>query len=137
MYVYLIHLDEPIGEVSPDWVRELYGLPKTDREGYSAHAQHYVGSSPYLARRLQQHRHSKGAALLRHANKLGVAWHVSRVWIFDREIDGTEFERWVKYQKRGPDFCPACRANYRRIRKPGLFGIHEDLVEVEDAEIPF
>ena len=58
--VYLIHLEQPVGR-----------------------SQHYVGSSTNLALRLKHHSYKRkcgGSALLREANKRGIAWRLAKVW---------------------------------------------------------
>jgi predicted GIY-YIG superfamily endonuclease len=81
--VYLIHLFEPV-----------------------AHAQHYIGSTINLERRLRQHgykRKNGGSPLLKEANKRGVFWCVAETWKASRD-----FERYLKKQKNARRYCPLC-----------------------------
>ena len=67
-------------------------------------AQHYLGWSVHIARRLRQHLTGGGARLVRQALRAGIGVELVRVWI---TADRTQ-ERVLK--RRGPKSqCPKCR----------------------------
>ncbi len=82
-FVYLIHLEKKI-----------------------AHAQHYIGSTTNLEKRLKCHRYKRkcgGSPLLKEANKRKIAWRLAKVWRVSRE-----FEFILKRQKHTARYCPTC-----------------------------
>lgn len=81
--VYLIHLDSKI-----------------------AHAQHYIGWSQKLKKRVWHHRNGSGALFLAEAARRGIAFDVVRKWA---KAD-KNFERKLKNRKKAPELCPVCRA---------------------------
>ena len=91
-YVYLIHFDQPIGNL-------------TKRKGT---ASHYIGSSMCLDFRLACHLAGTGAAILRHCNDIGVGWRLERLWQFEDEEQARLFEARLKRVGHGPRYCPRC-----------------------------
>lgn len=81
MAVYLIHFDQPL-----------------------QHARHYVGFANDVDGRLWNHRHNKGANILKVLNRLGIKYDIVRVW---DDADRT-FERHLKNCKHTPRYCPVC-----------------------------
>jgi predicted GIY-YIG superfamily endonuclease len=67
------------------------------------HAQHYLGFTVNLPRRLAQHRNGTGAKLLRAVNRRGIAWDVVRIW-----PGGPALERALKSLKKSRELCPVC-----------------------------
>jgi predicted GIY-YIG superfamily endonuclease len=67
------------------------------------HAQHYLGFTVNLPRRLAQHRNGTGAKLLRAVNRRGIAWDVVRIW-----LGGPALERALKSLKKSRELCPVC-----------------------------
>lgn len=103
--VYEIHLERPIGQQQSDESRELHHLPPRKRTYSEPHAQHYIGGTENLERRLAEHRSGEGAALLRQANEQGIPWQVVRTWECE---DGWEYEKRLKDQKNAARLCPVC-----------------------------
>ena len=85
--VYEIHFDEPIGD--PD-------NPK-------GQAQHYIGHTEDLYRRLREHRGGRTAAIMRAVNEAGIGWRVVRTWPGTRDT-----ERAIKDLRSGRRLCPEC-----------------------------
>lgn len=67
------------------------------------HAQHYLGWTPDLTARLQQHRKGQGARLLQVVAAAGIAFDVVRTW-----TGGRKLERKLKNQKHARRLCPLC-----------------------------
>jgi predicted GIY-YIG superfamily endonuclease len=67
------------------------------------HAQHYIGYTANLPRRIEQHRNGTGAKLLRAITRRGIPWEVVRTW-----PGGPAFERALKNRKKSRDLCPVC-----------------------------
>jgi hypothetical protein len=85
--VYEIHFDEPIG----------------DPENPKGQAQHYIGHTEDLYRRLREHRGGQTAAIMRAVNEAGIGWHVARTWPGTRDT-----ERAIKDLHSGRRLCPEC-----------------------------
>ena len=85
---YLIHFDVPVGK---------------------SKAQHYLGFATDLRRRIAQHRASKGSAITARANKLGISWHVVRVWR-DADLDAEQALKAMLPK----NLCPYCNVRVRR-----------------------
>jgi predicted GIY-YIG superfamily endonuclease len=70
------------------------------------HAQHYLGFTTNLGRRLDDHilGAGRGARLVEVYNQAGIHWRVVRVWPKGTRTD----ERRLKNQKHGPRLCPVC-----------------------------
>ena len=90
MTVYLIHFDQPIG----------------DLENPRGQAQHYLGFTEDLEARLQAHTTGNGSAIMAAVAKAGVGWELARTWDGDRRL-----ERQLKNQHNSPRLCPICRGD--------------------------
>jgi len=88
MTVYLLHFEEPIGDLSN---------PR-------GQARHYLGFTNDLEQRLQAHRAGNGSAIMAAVAKVGVGWCLARTWAGDRNL-----ERRLKNQHNGPRLCPLCQ----------------------------
>jgi putative endonuclease len=86
---YLLHFDEPIGDV-------------TNPVGY---AQHYTGSTPDLERRLAEHRTRSDVKLMKAVRRAGITWTLARTW-----PGGRARERQIKKQGGARRHCPVCKA---------------------------
>lgn len=87
MTVYLLHFSKPIGN------------PNNPR----GQAQHYLGYTKDLERRLAEHRKGNGARLVEVFLENGVSFEVVRIWPGDRSI-----ERKLKDLHNTPRLCPIC-----------------------------
>ncbi len=128
-FLYLYHLEQPLGRPQTPEQRELHGLPP--REGdYEPHAGHYFGFTEDLARRDQEHQTGgrKAAALLRAAKRRGISYRILRAW---RATD--EVETRVKSWKKTPCLCPECSLAPKNI--PGAVELTP--AEIREALIPF
>lgn len=85
--VYEIHFDQPIG----------------DPENPKGAAQHYIGHTEDLDRRLAEHRSGHTAAIMRAVNEAGIGWHLVRTWPGTRDT-----ERQIKLLRSGRRLCPEC-----------------------------
>lgn len=89
--IYLIHFDDKIG-------------PKDNSRSM---AQHYLGWSSDLDKRLDRHRLGQGSSIMRFVEQSGVPWKVTKVW------EGTrDDERALKNQKNIKRYCPMCSGTY-------------------------
>jgi len=88
--VYLIHFDKPFG-----------------------HAQHYIGYTDNLKRRMHDHElGTRGAKLLKAVREAGINFRVVRTW-----PDGDRtFERKLHNWKKSSCLCPVCRAEKLRVK---------------------
>ncbi len=68
-------------------------------------AQHYLGWSVHIARRLRQHLKGDGARLVRQALRAGINVELVRVWT---AADRTQ-ERALKKSRTPKSYCPKCR----------------------------
>jgi hypothetical protein len=96
--VYLLHFERPI---SPTHT-----------------AQHYLGWTNDLARRLHDHREGRGARLTQVALERGISWRLAAIWPGDRG-----YERLLKSRKCAPRFCPICQ----RLQRTDPLGVHCDI----------
>lgn len=80
--VYLIHFHSPL-----------------------AHAQHYLGYTTNLKKRIAQHRKGSGARLMEVLQEQGIEWSLVRVWSAGTRRD----ERRMKNCHGSRVFCPVCR----------------------------
>jgi predicted GIY-YIG superfamily endonuclease len=88
--VYLIHFDKPFG-----------------------HAQHYIGYTDNLKRRMHDHElGTRGAKLLKAVREAGINFAVVRTW---PEGDRT-FERKLHNYKKSSCLCPVCQEEKLRIK---------------------
>jgi predicted GIY-YIG superfamily endonuclease len=86
MAVYLLHFVRPV------------------RDGHPA--QHYLGYTSSLERRILEHASGHGAAITRAAHKRGIKFELARVWAGgDKEL-----ERDIRCQHNNPRYCPICNA---------------------------
>lgn len=81
MAVYLIHFNEKLH-----------------------HAQHYIGYTKDVKKRIEKHRNGNGAALLRYLNKVGILYKIVKIW----KEAGPEIEQYLKRQKNTKRYCPIC-----------------------------
>jgi predicted GIY-YIG superfamily endonuclease len=110
--VYLIHLDQPLGQPQPDEARRERGLPDRKRE-YRPHAQHYIGTADDLTARINEHRSGQGARFLSVANSAGIDWRVVRTW-----KGGRQLERKLKRRHDAPRLCPVCNPqDWKKLAK--------------------
>jgi hypothetical protein len=86
--VYLLHFLEPIGN------------PTNPR----AMAQHYIGWTPALAKRITKQTAGNGAAIMRAVKAQGIGFVVAATWPGSRQL-----ERQLKNRKHASRFCPVCR----------------------------
>jgi hypothetical protein len=109
--IYLIHLDGGLR------VRE-------GRDG-PVLATHYLGWTPELARRVEEHGRGRGSAFMAEVARRGIAWKVVRCWSGSRRD-----ERRIKRQRNAPEFCPCCERagrNHRPLRQAsGLSETYRD-----------
>ncbi len=69
------------------------------------HAQHYIGFTDNMERRLHEHElTSRGAKLLQVASAAGIKFTIARTWDGDRKL-----ERKLKNRKKSSSLCPICR----------------------------
>lgn len=85
--VYLIHFDEPIGDVTNP----------------VAMARHYTGSTPDLARRMGEHQRGSDAKIMQAVRRAGIGWVLARTW-----EGGRDRERQLK-QHGAARRCPVCK----------------------------
>ena len=82
MWIYLIHFDRP-----------------------HFHAQHYLGATTDIQRRIHAHAYGHGSRLMSAINEEGIGWQLAKLWTTNDCWTG---ERLAKAQKHGPWFCPIC-----------------------------
>lgn len=84
--------------------------------------QHYIGWTPDLEHRLDQHDHGNGARLTAVAAERGIGFELARTWqphpgpcVMTRNGNGwahckrcRDLERRLKAQHNGPRLCPIC-----------------------------
>lgn len=69
------------------------------------HCRHYIGFTELtIEQRLERHKGSRGARLLRAVMQAGINFNIVRTW----ENKTIEFERKLKNQKNSKKFCPIC-----------------------------
>lgn len=91
--VYLIHFERPIGNM--DNPRGM--------------AQHYLGFSRSLKKRLADHRCGHRTRIMIAVNQAGIPWVVARTW-----PNGTrELEKHLKARHNARKLCPICLAEER------------------------
>lgn len=84
MTVYLIHFDQPLH-----------------------HAQHYIGKTKLLKKRIKHHKSGNGARILQVCNERGIQYDVVRIWEETKEA-ASNLERRLKNMKHAKEFCPIC-----------------------------
>ncbi len=70
------------------------------------HAQHYLGWSPRLMRRLLAHLTGRGSPLVAAVVASGITVQLARTWSGDRAV-----ERALKRRKHHRVYCPLCTAS--------------------------
>ena len=86
MAVYLLHFDEPIGQMS-----------------------HYIGWTNNVVKRAATHRKGKGSRLTKILFQKGIGFRVARIW-----VEGNRsLERGLKDHHRSKDLCPICNLKMR------------------------
>jgi hypothetical protein len=86
--VYLLHYSAPIGDTSKP----------------TGYAQHYTGSTPDLARRMDRHRAGSDAKITRAFRAAGAEFTLARTW-----VGGRKRERQIKSQGGARRYCPVCK----------------------------
>jgi hypothetical protein len=86
--VYLLHFDQPIGNL----------------DNPRGQAQHYLGHADRLDRRALEHLTGRGAKITQALFARGIGFQIARIWPGDRA-----YERKLKRRKMGPRLCPICR----------------------------
>jgi hypothetical protein len=86
--VYLIHFDQPLGDLSN---------PR-------GQARHYLGYTDDLQARLEAHRRGNGSAIMAAVTRAGITWQLARTWDGDRGL-----ERQLKARHNSPQLCPICQ----------------------------
>ncbi|HVX32145.1 MAG TPA: hypothetical protein VHA80_03310 [Solirubrobacterales bacterium] len=119
--IYLIHLDG--------------GLRVRDGRDGPVLATHYLGWTPELARRIEEHARGRGSAFMAEVVRRGITWRVARYWSGTRRD-----ERRIKRQRNAPEFCPCCERagrNHRRLRRAvGLVETYRDAVPGSASTAP-
>lgn len=70
-----------------------------------SHAQHYVGWTSNLTRRINAHRKSQGSKLVAAVNAAGIDWIVARTWPNTTRHD----ERKLHNLHGAAPICPVCK----------------------------
>lgn len=83
MTVYLLHFQRPISQAHT--------------------AQHYLGYTDDLQRRIEEHRAGRGSRLCEVAKERAIPFVVVRIW-----PGGRTEERQLKRRKNAPKLCPLC-----------------------------
>lgn len=91
MVCYLIHFERPIG--NPD--------------NPHGQAQHYIGCTENLKKRIDQHRFGRSASIVRAFYAAGIKFKVARTW-----EGGRDLERKLKNRKNAKKLCPICRGTH-------------------------
>lgn len=107
MLVYLIHFEKKI-----------------------SHAQHYVGATYNLRKRLQQHARGEGAKILRAAREKKIKWRVARVW-----TAGYDVESKLKKIKNTPKYCPICNVRPSELRGLDCYPLNLIATQLESYKI--
>ncbi len=91
------------------------------------HAQHYLGFTEDLDRRLQQHRSGRGSPLVAAAINAGTHFELAATWTGDRR----EERRLHRYKNSGARLCPICRAErQRRVSSVPAYSADKLVLEV-------
>ena len=77
------------------------------------HAQHYLGLSNDVSRRMEEHRSGQGSPLMKAVTKAEIPWDVVRTW---KDADRM-LERRLKNQKNAWRFCPICNPKHYQNRE--------------------
>ncbi len=73
------------------------------------HAQHYIGLSNNVERRLEEHRSGQGNALMKAVTEAEIPWDVVRTW---PDADRM-FEVQIKSRHNSRKLCPVCNPKFR------------------------
>ena len=77
------------------------------------HAQHYLGLSNDIPRRMEEHSSGQGSALMKAVTEADIPWDVVRTWKnADRML-----ERRLKNQKNAWRLCPICNPKHYQNRE--------------------
>ena len=68
------------------------------------HAQHYLGISNDLSRRMEEHRSGQGNPLMKAVTEAGIPWEVVRTWPDADRMQEVQF----KSRHNSPKLCPIC-----------------------------
>lgn len=91
--VYLIHFDSPVGNI----------------DNPRGNAQHYLGYTTNIRRRVSAHKRGVSRArLMQVVYERGINWVVSRTWDGDKKL-----ERKLKNRKCARKLCPICQSNQK------------------------
>ena len=77
------------------------------------HAQHYLGLSNDVPRRMEEHRSGQGSPLMKAVTKAEIPWDVVRTW---KDADRI-LERRLKNQKNAWRLCPICNPHHWHNRE--------------------
>ena len=103
VYVYLLHLERPIGAAQSDAARAARGLPPRKRP-FQPQSQHYCGKAAKLAGRLDMHLARPDARFMQVVKEQGIQFCLARVWVGEGDI-----EKKIKGWKNGRRLCPICQ----------------------------
>jgi predicted GIY-YIG superfamily endonuclease len=78
-----------------------------------AHAQHYVGCSGDLLRRIEAHAKGHTARLCEVFFEQGIPFRVARLYIVE---DIRKAEKYIKKMNNGKSYCPICQVSPRKPR---------------------
>jgi predicted GIY-YIG superfamily endonuclease len=87
------------------------------------HAEHYVGATYSLRKRLERHARGQGSPLLRACKEEGIIWTVSVLF-----TPGFETEQFLKRQNNTKRYCPLCGGE--KVPPEAL------IIETEGVHIP-
>lgn len=73
-------------------------------EAKYAHAQHYIGLSNNLERRLEEHRSGQGNPLMKAVTEMGIPWKVVRTWPDSDRMQEVQ----LKSRHKASQLCPIC-----------------------------
>ena len=76
------------------------------------HAQHYLGLSNDVPRRVEEHRSGQGSPLMKAVTQADIPWDVVRTW---KDADRI-LERRLKNQKNAWRLCPVCNPTHYQNR---------------------
>ena len=77
------------------------------------HAQHYLGLSNDIPRRMEEHSSGQGSALMKAVTQADIPWEVVRTW---KQADRM-LERRLKNQKNAWRLCPICNPKHYQNRE--------------------
>ena len=68
------------------------------------HAQHYIGLSKDIQRRIEEHRSGQGNPLMKAVTQAGIPWNVVRTWSHADRL----LEIQIKSRHNARKLCPIC-----------------------------